>query len=302
VSGFRNIREYVDAYESGQTFFTMVRKGRQTAAMSSTSVWFDWTTMAGYPTANFYASAPLVAAVMDNGIRVPVPSVSPKSQFLKSLALCMDGNNGSTVYGNSLTHRLLDYLLYYPFVDATAVGEEQLMDNSVTLPRYTDGAGVQMMLVGQSAIAGGAGLTGTITYINQDGVQKTTPAFAVGASAYSGILVASTLSTGAAGLPFVQLALRDSGVRSVVSATFSADAGGILAIVLVKQLHMDATTDASSLLTTNTQRVGSFAKTEFVIEKQPIKIEDGAFLGFISWIQNDSRSTQLTAAIETIWN
>ncbi len=300
-AGFRNIREYVDAYENGQTFFTMMRKGRQTAVMTSSSVWFDWTTMAGYPTANFYASAPLVAAVMDNGIRIPIPSVSPKSQFLKSLALCVDGNSATAVYGSSLTHRLLDYLLYYPFVDATAVDEVQLMDNSVTLPRYTDGTGVQMMLVAQSAVAGGAGITGSITYINQDGVQKTTPNFAIGAAAYAGVLV-NTATAISFGIPFVQLALGDSGVRSVVSATFTADAGGILAIVLVKPLYIDATTDATSRLTTNTQVFGSFAKTEFVIEKQPIKIEDGAFLGFISWLVNDSRSTQLTAAIETIWN
>lgn len=301
MAGFRNIAEYVDAYENGQTFFTMVRKGIVSSA-SHSKIWFDWTMTGGYPTANFYASSPLVSAVLDSGIRIPLPQVSPAKQFLKSLALCVTHSSTSGTYGASMTHMLHDYLLYYPFFDMTAAGEVQEVSNIVSLPRYADGEGVRIMLISQSAVAGVAGLTANITYINQDGAEKTTPTFAVSAAAYAGVCLGALSATGANAPPFVPLAIGDTGVRSIVSAVFNADAGGIAAIVLVKPLFIAATTDPSTRLAIGPVSYGSFSKTEFIIEKQPVEVLDGAFLGFTSWFNADSRYTTLVAGIETIWN
>ena len=50
----------------------------------------------------------------------------------------------------NMTTIWLDYLLYYPFIDMDAAGEDQTMTNGVTLPRFTDGAGVRMMAVAQA--------------------------------------------------------------------------------------------------------------------------------------------------------
>ena len=41
---------------------------------------------------------------------------------------------------------MLDYLLYYPFVDMSVTDAQPLV-NTVTLPRYTSGVGVQIMAV-----------------------------------------------------------------------------------------------------------------------------------------------------------
>jgi hypothetical protein len=66
---------------------------------------------------------------------------------------------------------LCDYLLFYPFVDES-VTDEQIMDNTATLPRYTDGDGVQMMAVVVAAQVGGG--TFTVNYTNSDGVSGRT--------------------------------------------------------------------------------------------------------------------------------
>lgn len=69
----------------------------------------------------------------------------------------------SSATGLPMSFILCDYLLYYPFVD-TGTNDEQFMTNSVTLPRYTDGKGVQMMAV---SVASNSGTTPTFLLITQ---------------------------------------------------------------------------------------------------------------------------------------
>ena len=45
-----------------------------------------------------------------------------------------------------MTLTLMDYLMYYPLIDEGTT-DEQFMVNNATLPRYTDGDGVQRMAV-----------------------------------------------------------------------------------------------------------------------------------------------------------
>jgi len=66
-----------------------------------------------------------------------------------------------------MTAVLLDYLLYYPSIDDGTL-DEQVMDNTVTLPRYTDGKGVQMMAITTGVRTGGQ--TFQVKYTNSDGV------------------------------------------------------------------------------------------------------------------------------------
>lgn len=300
MSGFRNIGEWVDAYEAGQTWSVFLNKG--SAPSSVTIGIFDWTTTGGYPTANFYASSPLVSAHMDSGVRPYVPSVSPSKQYLKTLRMIILDPSSSTLYGYGMEWMLLDYLMYYPFVDLTAVSELQEMTNTVTLPRYTTGNGVQMMLVSQSAVTGAQ--TMTVTYINQSGVQKTTPAFYVTTTVGIGLDIAGGSSSVTSNhARFIPLAAGDSGVRSVVSATINGDAGGIAAIVLVKPLHIDYTTDSSHRTTTNTVIYGAFSQTEMLLQAPPVQLEDGAFLGFsIRSTAASHGGCRAIAQIETVWN
>ena len=48
----------------------------------------------------------------------------------------------TTTNGSPDHVHLLDYLMFYPLIDLDD-DVEQVMDNTVTLPRYDDGAGVR---------------------------------------------------------------------------------------------------------------------------------------------------------------
>jgi hypothetical protein len=182
-----------------------------------------------------------------------------------------------------------DYLLFYPFVDMDAAGEEQLMDNTVTLPRYDDGVGVQMMLVTQAAPTGGGQYT--ITYVNQADVEKTTINQFCPAVGPNGSLLSATAA--AAGVsPFVPLADSDTGVKRVKSITFSVANGGLCAIVLVKPLFRTYIMD------------NNMAKEKEIIVRENIGsgIVDGAYINFIGQTNSGSISGGTFAGtLETIW-
>ena len=67
--GFAAISEYAAADEAGQTWMSTFRKAVASAA-TTTNAWIDYTYFAGSPVANFYASTPLTAALIeaDKGI------------------------------------------------------------------------------------------------------------------------------------------------------------------------------------------------------------------------------------------
>jgi len=60
---------------------------------------------------------------------------------------------------------LCDYLLYYPSVD-DSISDTQILDNTVTLPRYTDGKGVQVIAVTVAGRTGGQSFY--FTYTNSE--------------------------------------------------------------------------------------------------------------------------------------
>jgi hypothetical protein len=131
-----------------------------------------------------------------------------------------------------LVSRIMDYCLYYPLIPMEDV---QVMDNTLTLPRYTSGRGVQIMLVEQFPYIGGG--TCRVTYTNSDGVGGRLSAICtINTQTTLGTIATSAPATnGCPGL-FVPLQQGDAGVRSVESIEFfTADAGN-LAIVLVKPL------------------------------------------------------------------
>ena len=134
---------------------------------------------------------------------------------------------------------LVDMLGFYPITTVTTTGA-QTLNNTVTLPRYTDGAGVQAILV-PSTVMGAGTPTCTLTYTNSAGTaSRTTPSSPalplinttspVSQVAYSG--------TGAGKYgPFMPLANGDAGIRSVQSVNFSATmTSGVMNLILVKPL------------------------------------------------------------------
>lgn len=132
---------------------------------------------------------------------------------------------------------LVDLLGFYPITSVTTTGA-QTLNNTVTLPRYTSGAGVQAFLT-PSTVMGAATPNISLGYTNSAGTaSRATPAtLPIGntAAAVTSIVYSGT-GAGKYG-PFMPLQAGDAGVRSVQSINLSASyVSGVLNLVLCRPL------------------------------------------------------------------
>lgn len=296
---FKNVKQWASSCETGKVWCSPFRKVPASTA-TITGQWFDYSTAAGVPIPNYYASSPLEAKKLEaeNGIYVPEQLTDRYLQrtIVMSAAASV---TGTTNQNQPLI--LLDYLLYYPFVDLDAAGEEQVMDNTVALDRYTDGIGVQMMVVAQAPTVGSG--TFTIKYIDNNDVEQTTSTIFCAAAQPSGALVNATAN--AAGVqPFVPLNAGVRGVKRVVSVTVGVANGGLAAVVLVKPLDMSYAREGCRRPTSSpTESYGEAMEFERIRMKSgTIKIEPNAFLGWIGKGNAGSlASAPLVGVIESFW-
>ena len=295
---FANASAWAAAPDAGRYQITTFRKAVASAATVAND-FIDYTYFSGNPPANFYASSPSVAAVVEAkmGINVPV-----RDQFIKSLTVMSAAASATGTTSQNQRLLLADYLLYYPFIDTDAIGEEQVMDNTVTLPRYTTGARVQMMAVGQSASSTVG--TFTVNYTNQDGTAgRTSQTTYTKVISGGGTLVSSSNNAVTGSHPFIGLQAGDSGVRSVESVTFSGAGGGLMAIVLVKPLfHFYSTQECRRTTTGNLESYGAASYFETVTTVPTAEIKSGAVLGVIGLGNAGSlASSVLVGTLETVW-
>lgn len=257
-----------------------------------TGQWFDYSYASGNPIPNYYAATPMASATLDSTKGIIVPTMSGTDrQFIHRLTVMVSG----TTAGNQQM-RLLDYLLYYPFADMDAAGEQQDATQVETLPRYTDGVGVQMMLVAQAQTVGGGQFT--INYRGSDDVDYTTPTLFCASAQPSGAIVNAV---GAAGgvCPFIPLNAGVKGVKRVNWINFSVANAGIAAIVLVKPIEQTFVLESVSVA-----GVGSAVEKEGMRDRPGLaEIKNGAFLSIIGHgVAGSVASSPLVGLLETVWN
>lgn len=262
MAGFRNISEFAEAVNAGRTHSCSIRKVPSQA--STAGWWVDLSMAAGNPQPNYYASDPLVAAELngDRGIFHGADK-SPESMFLTEMSIV------TPTAGLVGQYKLLDYLIYYPFIDLDST-DEQAFDNTVTLPRYTDGEGVRAIMVSVAPTTGSGQFT--MNYTNQDGASKTSPVqFCSVAAANIASIITSEQATAAGGQLFLRLADGDTGIRSIESVTMLVPNGGLAALVLVKPLadHVIREVSVPNEASFITQHPGC------------PQIVDGAYLGLV---------------------
>ena len=293
--GFAAVSEYAAADEAGQVWVSSFRKAVASAA-STTNAWIDYTYFAGSPVANFYASTPLTAALIeaDKGIYTG-GNVAPATKHIKNLLLMSAASGTTSVTNGRQQIALCDYLMYYPFIDTDAIGEEQVLDNTVTLPRY--GAG-QVVAVARSAASALGQFT--FNYTNQDGV-----AGRVSQNNFTFIVAGGGQVVGASGAgasfnPFCYLQTGDSGVKSIESVTMSAAGGGLMALVIVKPLLKSVITEECR---TNAAAFGSCTELASIIHQAGApRVYDGAVLGLLaSGYAGSLASSILVGALEVVW-
>ena len=299
MTGFANIAAWANAPDLGRVHVTTFRKAVASAATVAND-FIDYTYFSGNPVANFYASTPMEAAYVESNRGINIPNIS--GQFLKSLTVMSAASSATGTTNQNQRLCLADYLLYYPFIDTDAVGEQQDTKATNALTRYTDGQGVMMMAVGQSASS--AIGTFTVRYTNSAGVAgRTSQATFTKIISGGGTLVSSSTNAVAGSHPFVGLQAGDTGVRSVESVTFSAAGGGLMAIVLVKPLfHFYSTQECRRTTTGNLESYGAASQFESVIHRNPVEIKQGAILGVIGLGNAGSLASSILAGtLETIW-
>lgn len=296
MAGFRNLRAWTDADNAGQSHVTSFRKAVSSTA-TTTSAWIDYSYFPGSPVANFYASEPLVAAELETSRGIYVPTVAPATQWLRNLKLMSAANSTTSTTNGRQQIVLADLLMYYPFVDTDAVGEQQDLTTSISLPRYTSG---RVIGVGQSA-ASTNGLF-TFTYTNQDGtpgrVSQACNTFVV---AGGGQVVATSVQSAASFHPYLALQGSDSGVQSIQSVTFTAGGGGLMALVIVQPILECFLTQEARRGTTDS--FGACNEFASVINHRPRQIKDGAVLNlFAAGHAGSLASSILAGVLETTWN
>ena len=281
--GFASFRDYVDEYNQGQNWYSTWRKIPSQA--TTAGVWTDLSMSPGNPVPNYYASEPLVAATINGGKGLYTGgNVSPYTKHLKTLTAIT-----VTAAAVPLDFILCDYLLYYPFIDMS-VTDPQILDNTVTLPRYSSGNGVMVIAVEVATQIGGQ--TFQISYTNQNGVSgRTSKTVTCNAITSTGTLIQTNTATAGSNGPFIPLQTGDTGVRSIQSLTMNGSDVGLISLVLVKPI-------ASHVI----RAIDAPAERDYLIDFPSLpRIYDGAYLNFIALPNGSLAAAPIYGDIQVVW-
>lgn len=291
MPGFSNARQVSDAQDAGRYLYASFRK--QATQTTASGVWFDLSMSPGNPAPNYYIGSPNVFVPLkqssDGGIRHggPVGQAGFKKYLRKLMALT------PTASATPLSCKLLDYIGFYGFVDESVL-DEQPLDNTTPLPRYQDGAGVQLMPVVVAGQTGGQPFT--VKYTNQDGVSdRITQSHVMSTQFVNGTILHSMQANAAYpnNGPFLSLQAGDSGVRSVESVTIGGVGDvGLFALVLVKPLA-----------TFSLYGIDAPTEVDYLTDMASMpEIKDDAYLNLIALPNGTLSGAPIHGVIETTWN
>lgn len=280
-------KQIAEAYTQGRRSTVSFNKSPSQATGSG--IWYDLSMSSGNPIAQYYSGVSLTSTKLarstDVGLNHGQPVGSGFKKFLHAI-------NIQSVLATSapLTLELMDYLMFYPNIAMDA--GVQAFTNSISLPRYSTGVGVQMMLVEQFPYAGAATLQ--VTYTNSAGVgNRLSPIVTLNSQTVFGTVATSAPTTrGASGL-FIPLQDGDLGVKSVEQIEFfGAGDVGVLALVLVHPL-----------VAINIFEVTAPSKFDLFEHFKVIpQIMDDAYLNFVCLPTGTLAGANLVGEITTIWS
>lgn len=290
MTGFANIAGLVDVEIAGQSKYVSYRK--VPAVVTGAGTWFDYSMAPGNPAPQYYAAAPLTAQTLSRSVDGGIQhggNVSPSQKYLRKMT-------AMAVAAAGVPQRIyvLDYLMFYPFVDM-GTADPQAMTNTQVLTRYTDGAGVQIMAV----LVAPHGLVGDsffVTYTNQDGTAgRVTPlhTMSTAISVNGTILTTQQSGKGRFG-PFLALQDNDTGVRSIESVQCTAGTDvGLFTLVMVKPL---------AELTV--REITAPTEKDFFLDsggKLP-QVEDDAYINYIACPNGSLTGVPLLGDMLFVWN
>lgn len=245
----RTVRDITQAFEAGR--WHQQRFLKNTGQTADTR-WQDWSYCSGQPAYDARVGSPLtftpVVAQGNDAIWFPaIPS--DQERRLGGFEFAQRASNSGQT---SVDFVLYDLLGFYPLVDGDST-DVQAMDNTASLARYTDGVGVQVVIVNHIAPML-ANCSGTMTYIDDTGAEKSVT-FEINVGGVNQVV--SGVSTGGIGILAVNLASGSRGVRSITSVQFNTAPGGLFCFYLIKTLATAATfRDAYTSALTTGEQVG----------------------------------------------
>lgn len=284
MAGFATAGVLAAAIEAGQWLPIQARKAPSASFITVAGRWADLSMASGNPPANYYAVSPLTASTLDRfrGI-FHGDRVAPAKKHLLECSLT------TPTSGLVGAYKLLDYLLFYSFIDLEDT-DDQVMDNTVELDRYTDGEDVQAMLVVLNQTTSGGSFT--YDYIDDQGVSRTSPViFTDTTSVGAGSILTSAPGTVAGLGPFLPMTGAARGHRRVTAFRNLTPTGGLAALVLVKKLAELAV-----------REVNSTSESVFAGPGVPVDFHDDAFLGLIANCSASIASGTLMVDGLTAWN
>lgn len=282
ISSFKQIIE--NCYEGGQYWQQYWRKLYPYTTYAGTAV--DLSMSTGNPRPNYYVGDQFTATRFNGnyGIFHGGDVAEGQKKYIHKLNI----NATATAYGNS-AFIVCDYLLFYPLIDGSST-DEQLLTNTVTLPRYTDGLGVQIAVVITNLHSAQADFY--LTYVNHlDEEKQSYLCTAHNLSGLGQILHSAISTSNFVGGPFVRIQPGD-GVKRVKSITFVSAPGGLFSVVLIKPLVEVFRMTATSPLEWDFITMGS----------HPIEVKNGAYLNIIQKTWSSISGSELNGSLTTIWN
>lgn len=271
-----------DAARNGQVHSAHIRK--IPSQISAVGHWVDLSMAAGQPQPNYYASSPLEAATLNplRGIFAG-DDVSPLDKYVAEISLVAASANAAGQY------QLLDYLLYYPFIDLDDTAAQVLDNTTAQLTRYTDGEGVLAMLVIVAPTTGSGSFT--YDYINQDGVARSSPVIACNTTAANIATIGTSQQAVAnAGKVFLPLANGDTGIREITGVQMLVPNGGLACLVLVKPIAE-----------VSVREVNVPAERNYLSEGKAPKVLPGAYLNFVMNCASNVAAVPIAGRVSFVW-
>jgi hypothetical protein len=294
----RSHADVIAAYDAGR--YHQQRFIKTGAGQAADGHWQDWAFQAGQPAydARIGAANKFTPVVASGNDAIYLPSIpSGMERKLHKIMLRPQANNASQA---SIDFVLYDLVGYYPLIDGDST-DPQDMDNTLTLPRYTDGEGLRLVMVSHVAPAVSGGVI-VLEYTDSQGVDHT---LTTGVSnnginrTCSGIDPAPGTRQG----PLtVSLQAGVTGIRSVNRVTFTTPPGGLHCFYLIKPLaqfvhYHDA------LLQADVSGVKAAIEVDFALKdgwRMPV-IKDGAHLSFFYRPNGGGRTVTFFGDCSFIW-
>jgi hypothetical protein len=230
---FSSIADVTTAIDNGQVWSQHYYKA---SPLASIGLFYDFSWSSGTPIYNSYAATPLTfTPVVNTNNRYVFTGPNPAAGQQKYL-FSWSMRNPKTTAGSGSSFILVDTLGFYPVIDCDST-DLQEMDNTLTLPRYTDGEEVRMAIFG-SLTNNAINTTATIVYTNQDGNTSTLSTAITGGATAQNLGLATNVINSNARSVFLSLAPGDTGVRNIVSIKLNQAIGGLAYIALVKFVAM----------------------------------------------------------------